>query len=338
MTAPLKTLIVGFGGIARGLATDQRMARWFPIATHAQALMADDRFQWVGVVDPDPQARQCAEADWQVAAFTDVADAAQLAPDVLVLATPPGSRADALRALPSVRAVFAEKPLGTADGTELIKLCSARAVPLQVNFWRRGDSTLNDLAAGGLVQQIGALQAGTGIYGNGLANNGSHLIDMIRMLVGTPQWVQAIGDAKPLSGGIVADDVQIAFALGMADGAVITVHPVDFSHYREVALDLWGTRGRLALQQETLDIRHMPRVTNRGLEGAYEIAADHSVPLTSTVADALPGLYANLHDAVTTGAPLLSPGSSALETEHIIDLIRTSALRGNARLAIDGQA
>lgn len=338
MTAPLRTLIVGFGGIARGLATDQRMAQWFPIATHAQALRADDRFQWVGVVDPDPYARHCAETDWQIAAFDDVAAAAQLAPDVLVLATPPGSRVDALRALPSVRAVFAEKPLGTADGKALIESCAARAIPLQVNFWRRGDATLNDLAAGGLGQRIGALQAGTGIYGNGLANNGSHLIDMVRMLVGTPKWVQAIGDAKPLSGGPVADDLQIAFALGMADGAAITVHPVDFSHYREVALDLWGTRGRLALQQETLDIRLMPRVANRGLEEAYEIAADQGLPLTSTVADALPGLYGNLHDAVTTGAPLLSPGTSALETEHIIDLIRMSSQNGNARLAVEGQA
>ena len=36
----LRTLIVGFGGIARGLAADAKMAHWFPVATHAQALRA----------------------------------------------------------------------------------------------------------------------------------------------------------------------------------------------------------------------------------------------------------------------------------------------------------
>ena len=336
MTAPLKTLIIGFGGIARGLATDQRMAQWFPIATHAQALRADDRFEWVGIVDPDPQARACAEDDWQVAAFDSVAEAAKLAPDVVVLATPPGTRTETLAALPSVKAVFAEKPLGGADGTSLIALCAERAMPLQVNFWRRGDATLNDLAVGGLAQRIGTLQAATGIYGNGLANNGSHLIDMARMLLGEPLWIQAIGDAIPLTSGPVADDIQIAFALGFAGGAVLSVHPLDFSHYREVALDLWGTTGRLALQQETLDIRQMPRVANRGLDDAFEIAADHGVPLVSTVADALPALYSNLHDALVTGAPLLSPGFSALQTEQIITLIRRSAESDNARIAVEG--
>jgi hypothetical protein len=89
MSAPLKALMVGFGGIARGLATDSRMAQYFPIATHAQALRADPNFDWVGVVDPDPVACQSARTEWQVAAFSDVAEAVPLAPDVLVLATPP---------------------------------------------------------------------------------------------------------------------------------------------------------------------------------------------------------------------------------------------------------
>lgn len=334
MSAPLKALMVGFGGIARGLATDSRMAQYFPIATHAQALRADPNFDWVGVVDPDPVACQSARTEWQVAAFSDVAEAVPLAPDVLVLATPPGNRADVLRQLPSVSAVFAEKPLGDADGKMLVDLCAARAIPLQVNFWRRGDETLNVLATGGLPRRIGTLQAATGMYGNGLANNGSHLIDMIRLLVGEPRWVQALGPALPLENAPIAGDIHVAFALGMAKNAVITVHPLDFSHYREVALDLWGTEGRLALQQETLDIRHLPLQPNRGLDHENEIAADQGSILKSTVADALPRLYDNLYRAATNGAPLFSPGASALETEHIIGLIRRSAEQDNARLPL----
>jgi len=332
----LKTLIVGFGGIARGLAHDARMAKWFPIATHAQALKEDDGFEWVGVVDPDPAARKCATDDWQVPGFETVADAAALAPDVLVLATPPGNRADAVAALPSVRAVFTEKPLGNADGEALIRLADARGIPLQVNYWRRGDETLDTLASGELKLRIGTLQAGTGVYGNGLNNNGSHLIDLARMLAGEPVWVQAIGDAVPLKGAPIPGDIQTAFALGMAKGAAITVHPLDFNRYREVALDLWGTAARMTFQQETLDIRHLPRTANRGLDDTYEIAADRGAPLKCTVADALPRLYRNLHDAVTKRAALLSPGDSALATERIISLIRRSAEQGNARLSVPG--
>lgn len=330
----LKALIVGFGAVARGLATDKKMSNWFPVATHAQALKADDRFDWAGVVDPDPAALKSAERDWNVDGFRSVEEAAHLEPDILILAAPPGERAAALKALPSVKGVFAEKPLGDGDGKALIEEAERRGLPLQVNYWRRGDRTLGLLASGGIRDRVGDIQAATGIYGNGLANNGSHLIDMIRMLLGQPVWAQAIGDVSPASGGPIAGDIHVAFTLGLPNGASVSVHPVDFQHYREVALDIWGTAGRLALQQETLDIRVMPRVANRGLDDEYEVAADEGAELKCTVADALPNLYANLADAVVSGAPLLSSGESALKTESIIDLVRQSAKAGGARFAI----
>ncbi|MBO6947062.1 MAG: Gfo/Idh/MocA family oxidoreductase [Rhodospirillales bacterium] len=330
----LKTLIVGFGAVARGLAMDTKMSNWFPIATHAQALQADNRFDWVGVVDPDPAAQKSAKQDWNISAFGSVEEAAHLEPDILILAAPPGERAAVLRALTSVKGVFAEKPLGDDDGKALVKEAEQRNLPLQVNYWRRGDRTLGILASGGIRERVGDIQAATGVYGNGLANNGSHLIDMIRMLLGEPVWAQAIGDITPASGGPITGDIHVAFALGMPTGTVVSIHPLDFRHYREVALDIWGTVGRIALQQETLDIRIMPRVANRGLDDEYEIAADESVELKSTVADTLPNLYANLADAVTTRTPLLSPGKSALKTENIINLVHRSANTGNSRLMI----
>ena len=60
MTTPLKTLLIGFGGIAHGLAVDDRMAKWFPVATHIQALEQNPNFQLTGIVDPDPHARAIA--------------------------------------------------------------------------------------------------------------------------------------------------------------------------------------------------------------------------------------------------------------------------------------
>lgn len=331
----LRTLVAGFGAVARGLATDTKMAAWFPVATHAQALKADSRFDWVGVVDPDPAARKAAEDDWNVPAFETAEAAAHLAPDILVLASPPGARADILEALPSVHGVLAEKPLGDADGTALTEEAARRGIPVQVNYWRRGDATLGALAAGGLGERIGDVQAATGVYGNGLANNGSHLIDMIRMLLGEPRWIQAIGDATACAASPVAGDIHVAFALGWASGATVTVHPLDFRHYREVALDIWGMAGRLALEQETLVIREMPRIANRGLADEFEIAADKCASLPCTVAETLPNLYANLADAVADGAVLLSPGDSALRTERIISLIRAAADAGGERLAVE---
>lgn len=334
MTAPLRTLLIGFGGIAHGLAADARMAKWFPIATHVQAIIKNPNFHLIGIVDPDPAAREIAASDWGTEAFEDIQAAAALNPEVVVFATPPGERAAALATFPSLKGVIVEKPLGGDDGQRLIETCHTRAIPVQVNYWRRGDATLQALAAVGLEARIGTFQAGHALYGNGLANNGSHLVDMIRMLTGEPIWVQALGDAEPANQTPVANDIHVAFALGLGNGSCITAHPVDFTHYREVSLDLWGTQGRLAFMQETLDIRHFDRVPNRGLDDEFEIASDAGTLLPCTVASALPNLYENLSAAIHSKATLLSTGESALRTETIIERIRLSANQRGKRLEI----
>jgi len=334
MTASLSTLLVGFGGIAHGLAADSRMASWFPIATHVQAIAQSDNFHLIGVVDPDPDARDVAETDWDVETFETIDAASSLAPDIIVFATPPGERAAALAKFPDLKGVFVEKPLGGEDGRRLIDTCDALGIPVQVNFWRRGDEMLQTLSNGVLTDRIGVLQAGHALYGNGLANNGSHLIDMIRMLLGEPIWVQALGVVQPLPQSPIADDVHVGFALGFDSEASVTAHPVNFSHYREVSLDLWGSHGRLAFMQETLDIRHYDKVANRGLDGAFEIASDAGTALPSTVAAALPNLYENLAANINGEALLMSTGECALKTEAIIEQILLSAERRGERLEI----
>lgn len=334
MTAPLRTLLIGFGGIAHGLAADTRMAKWFPVATHIQALEQNSNFQLVGIVDPDPGARAIAVSDWGTEAFKNIQAAASLDPDVIVFATPPGERAEALTTFPSIKGVVVEKPLGGDDGRHLVETCEARSIPVQVNYWRRGDATLQTLAAGDLNNRIGTFQAGHALYGNGLANNGSHLVDMACMLLGEPVWVQALGDAKPTHQSPIAGDVHASFALGFDDDTCVSAHPVDFTQYREVSLDLWGSKGRLSFMQETLDIRHFNSVPNRGLDDAFEIANDAGTLLPSTVASALPNLYENLSAAINGKAPLLSPGQSALRTETIIEHIKLSANRHGERLDV----
>jgi len=334
MTAPLKTLLIGFGGIAHGLAADDRMAKWFPVATHIQALEQNPNFQLIGIVDPDPHARAIAVSDWETEAFETVQAAAALDPDVIVFATPPGKRTDALATFPSIKGVVVEKPLGGDDGRHLIKTCDARDFPVQVNYWRRGDATLQALATGDLKNRIGAFQAGHALYGNGLANNGSHLVDMIRMLLGEPIWVQALGDAKSVHQSPITDDVHVSFALRFDDGTCVSAHPVDFTKYREVSLDLWGTQGRLSFMQETLDIRHFDTAPNRGLNDAFEIASDAGTLLSSTVTSALPNLYENLSAAINGKAALLSTGQSALRTETIIVHIKLSANQDGERLDV----
>lgn len=339
MTA-LRTLIVGFGSIASGLDQDRRMARYFDYASHGQALAAHPAFDWQGAVDLRPEALAIARDRWKLpVAETDLAAAvSKVRPEVAVLATPPGRRAEAVAAMPDLKAVLVEKPLSgpdDSDGAALAALCAERGIPVLVNYWRRADRLFQELAAGGLHKHVGNAQAAFALYGKGLANNGSHMIDFLRMLLGEVAEVQALGTTRPAPKSPVPRDVQLPFALTLESGLVASFGTCDFDHYREVGIDIWGETGRLEILLEGLSVRRYPRAENRGLEDAYEISPDAAQDLPITVADSLYRMYDNLAAVAEGKAAPWSSLQSALVNERIKALVLRSAAEGGRRLGVD---
>jgi predicted dehydrogenase len=329
--------MIGFGQIAVGLGGDKAMARWFPKASHLQCLQADPRFEIVGVADrsPEAQARAKAVLPEAVVVDDDAVALAPLQPEVAVLAIPPPGRLDAIRGLSSLRGIMLEKPLGGVGArVQFAAECERRNVVVQGHYCRRGDPTLRKLQAGELARRIGSLQTAFALYGNGLRNNGSHLINLITMLLGEIKAVRATtsfmeGAHLPLRG-----DGHAAFVLDLACGAQVSVQPVDFRHYREIALDIWGTSGRICIAQEGLSIASYPLASNRGLDAEAEIAGDQPEMLPITVGEATPSLYGNLADALAGAADLMSPLSSAQATELALDAIIASAESGGSRVTL----
>jgi predicted dehydrogenase len=328
----LRTAIVGFGKMAQGYAADEAMARYYPYATHAQVLRDHPAFDWCAVVDPDKEARAAAARDWGIC--NAVAEAALLGSlaeqiEVAILATPPESRVDCIDALPNLRAVLLEKPIGIdlASGRAFLEACHQRGIVVQVNLWRRADARFRALAGGDLAELIGKVQTVVGLYGNGLKNNGTHMVDMARMLFGEIKSVQRI-DGAPYVAGPIPDDMNAAFALTTSSGALITLLPIRFQHYRENGFSIWGENGRLDILNEGLTIRHCPKVPNRAMSGEYEVASDAPQDLSSTVGDALYRMYENLSDALQNRDELWSSGSSALITTKVVEAMECAPMDG----------
>lgn len=336
MSERLRTVVVGFGQIAAGLVQDARMARWFRYATHAQVLCEHPAFDWRGVADPTAAARESARAWIGIPAVASVAELAPCEPEVAVITAPPAARLDILEALPTLRAVLVEKPLSVGDdaGERFLAACAERDILVQVNFWRRADPLYRALGEGGLARRVGDLQTAFATYGNGLFNNGGHMVDFVRMLLGEVAAVQATGPIGPAHGPFAAD-LHVPFTLILEGGRSVAVSPLDFRAYREVGLDVWGTRGRLSLYQEGLGIFHYPLTENRGLENAREIASDAPTSLTPTVGDALWAMYDNLAAAIRQRVPLWSGGESARRTEATLEAVVQSARNDGRRIALD---
>ena len=301
----MKSVLVGFGRIGNSIRHDAKIARYFKYASHAQVLKEHPAFEWQFVIDPDREACNRAEAEWGVVAWPDFES---LDVEFAVLTCPPAARLDIVRKLPNLRACLIEKPLGP-QGKEFLDYCASRGIAVSINFWRRAVPDYRRALA-----DVGAVQAVHAVYGNGLYNNGSHLIDFCDMLFGKPALANRISPAMTLgalgcSGPV--DDYAVDFVL-VYPGFTVTAHALDYRHYREFALDIWGTKGRLEIRAESQELTMWLVKNHRGMENQKEVEQSAVWPVDTRTA-----LY-DLYTSIAEGKPL-SPAT--MLTQDICDRI-----------------
>lgn len=326
-----KAALVGFGRIAAGYADDPAQARWYPYASHAQVLRDHPDFDWQAVVDPSAAACATASARWGISRTAASAATLENAEEieVAVLATPPEARRGIIECFPSLRAVIVEKPLGInlGEAESFIAECGRRGILVAVNLPRRYDTDLCALADGGLENHIGKPMAVFGTYGNGLRNNGTHLVDLVRMLFGPIASVGVVPGCRPFVEGPIEGDINAPFFVVMESGLVTMVQPVRFSSYREVGLDIWADRGRLQLVHESLTAIETPVADNRQLSGAMELSHDTAIISTTSVGRALYAVYDNLSAALRGHAALRCPGEEGLTTMRVVEKLMLASNR-----------
>lgn len=318
----LETVLIGFGKVADTLRHDARMARYFPDASHAQVLARHDVFDWTAVVDVSGEARERAEREWKISRTAPVIGALEARErfEAAVIASPPQGRLEIIEALPSLRAVLVEKPLGrTVEEARAFRdACQKRDIAVQVNYWRRAVPAFRKYAGGDLGETIGEVQAVSGIYGNGLLNNGSHLVDFLRMLCGEIMAIEGCGPFIAADASSVPGDRETACLLRLENGASASLAPVDFKHWREVGLDIWGASGRLSITQESLAMTLFPLAENRGLENEREIDSTDGKTMKVDTNGCLQAMYDTLADGMNDSRALLCPAVEAFRSEKIV--------------------
>jgi len=228
-----------------------------------------------------------------------------------------------------LRGVLVEKPLGrtVAEAKAFLAACEKRDVAVQVNLVRRADAACRTLAQGRMAKLVGAPQGVFAVYGNGLLNNGTHMVDLARMLCGEMTLVQAVSGGVAYREGPLEDDVQLPFTVRFASGVAGSFLPLRFEHYRENGLEVWGEKGRLSILQEGLRMTRYPVRHNRAMRREKEIASDQPHEVKVTLGRALYDMYSNLAGHVTRATPLFSPGVSALKTSQVMEAALESSRR-----------
>jgi predicted dehydrogenase len=334
MSRPLKTVLIGFGNIAEGFSHDTLYSKYWKYPTHASVLKDHHGFYWDAVVDTSKRALEKAKNHWDipitVESVQELPD--HYLPEVAIIATPPQVRKEIIEYFPSLKAVIVEKPLGVniEDAINFTKFCNKRGIIVQVNLWRRGDRIYQKLAKSQFSELVGEPQSVFSNYGNGLKNNGVHLIDLIRFLMGEIKSVQSIPGYKLIKVGPLDDDFNIPAVLSMESGVPVALFPISFNNYREISLEVWGTKGLLSCLIEGLSNTVYPIADNRCLIGEKEININKPISLGSGASDAIYVIYDNLYEAVFNNKDLLSPIDNAVKSELVVEKIISSAQNNGA--------
>ena len=327
----LRVLIVGCGHIAGGFDAE-RPSSALPL-THAGAYWRHGGFRLVACVEPDAARREAFMQRWLVEkGFASIEQAAAAGPfDVVSLCSPTELHAAHIAAILPLhpRLLFCEKPVtrSAADTAAAVDVCRAAGVKMAVNHNRRWAPDIvrlqRELAAGA-AGPWGAVRSAVGIYNKGVLNNGSHLVDLVQMLLGPLELLAA---GAPVFDHW-KDDPTVPALLQTRAGVPVTLNPAHAADYAVFELQLFTERGLVAMEDGGAGWRIRRIVGSphfKGyavLDGGQRTSGEYHASTLAAVT--------NVHDALTRSAPLASTGETALSAQRLCERIGRQAVAGVA--------
>lgn len=320
----LRAVVVGCGRFGAGGAPTG------PVASHASAYARDPRFELVGLSDPHREALAAARARWRTRGHEDaVALCREERPDVVSIASATTSHAAValgiLEAAPP-RCLVVEKPLASDAAPAAAVLAAARAAGTSVcvnytrRFTRAFQALRDDLQRG--VVGVPAFVRLT--YGKGLANNGSHALDLLRMLFGDPVAERAT--KAPWAAGGPGDDACVEADLTLPGGARARLEVFDERIATVFELDLFTSTSRVRATLSGRRIERFDRVEGGVLPGyGHYLPASALATTEDALRDAFPGLVDAVAAHLNDGAPLPCTGEDGVAALVLVERLRGMA-------------
>ena len=325
MNKIFRTAIFGFGKIAYGYGDDKKYIKEYPIPTHFEAIKKIQNLDLDTVIDADENALKNANEAGVKNLFNDIRDVNDIDQiEFLTLSCPPHiNKLNVIKAFPSLKGLVLEKPVtdNVCDSKEILEYIRKANIKTQVCYLRRFDDFAVSLQSGGLNKLIGKPQMAQIVYGNGLRNNGSHMLDLCMMLLG--DFTKNIRSLNTNIDTCVLDnDLNITCLLKTKSGINISMTPIDFKNYRENSLDIWGKKGRIVINQEGSYFSHWKSTSSRFGDIYKEI--NWSEPYYSgktKIGNAIEKLYLNLIESIKNNKNPISSLDSSIKTEELINKI-----------------
>ena len=322
----LDVLIIGCGNIA-GRFDELRDREALPL-THAGAYRRHPGFRLAACVDPDETRLDAFSEHWQVGVkASKIEDLRHQSGDfdVISICSPTEFHVHHLEAALALKPklVFAEKPLttNTLETGRWVNRFEQNGIALAVNYTRRWQPDIIALAANLRSGQYGAIRSASGVYNKGIANSGSHMLDLLRNLLGEISLV-AVGSP---SWDFWEHDPSIPAMLRSESGVPIILNIGDARDYSLFEL-------RIVTESGTIEM------TDGGMNWVWRSARDsvqfpgykslgESRASEGDYSKAMLGAVSNIAEHIEGGESLACDGQTALAAQIICDQIYAAAVK-----------
>lgn len=270
-SAPVRVAILGCGLIGSRWDMPGVAAADGPALTHAAAFSRHPGARIVAFCDTDAAKAQEAVARWGCgAAFASARTLFDSLPvDLAVVATHSSVRAEVieLALAAGVRALVIEKPLATTieEARRLSQALDAHGAKALVNYSRHWDPTMTALRQQLAAGALGRVQRLVGLYGKGLSNNGSHMIDLAGLLCqARPLRARSLGHALPdteaawCGGADPALDAQVQYRDVSGATVQLDLLATDASAFSCFELKLIGTEAICEIRRGGRSVEWLP--------------------------------------------------------------------------------
>lgn len=258
-----KAAVIGCGRIGVEVGN---YAKNIQPATHAGAYKSHPRINLVGLADINKERLKIAACYFPgVSLFNSAEEMMRVVrPDIVSIATNPDSHPKLVRmaAKHKIKAIVCEKPIAKSlkEAEKMIKDCRIAESLLFINHQRRFDSLLQEWRNKIKKGIIGKILQGTGYYCNGLFNNGTHFIDLLRFFLGEVKWVGGLKNGK-----------NVDALIGFKNGARVVLQSLS-KNYDFFDLYLYGSRGRVVIKDLNCQIEHRRLINNIYYKNFHQLA------------------------------------------------------------------
>jgi len=324
----IRTVLVGLGRV--GSQNDHGKASQFP-SNHFVAISQNPAYELLAVVDPDPASRETFRINRSssvpiLSSIDDVTIPAEL--DLIVVASPTNTHFPILRKTlteKKIKAIFCEKPFcSNLSETKMILLdAESQGIPIVVNYQRRWDSKMASFRKE--MRSYGNPIDVQVVYGKGLYNYGSHIIDLMVSIWGSVIAVGADWFKLPEAH---LEDPSLSATLEFQSGFSGRLNGCDGVDYDLCDMEISFQNCRFHLEAGGYRIMKFDSILDLCFPGYYHLHESDSGYTKGPVCG-LHHAYEEISAFLQGGAfPTISTGASAFHVAEVLDAIRRSSEDG----------